>query len=245
MAIDVARLAVRLGAENVKIVYRRRKVDMPAMEVEVEGAIAEGCEIYDLYAPSKIETDEKGHVKAILVKPQIVGPIRDGRPVPVESTDGIRRIECDSVIIAIGQGIESKSFETEGIPVTEGAIDAPDWLGIEDIPGIYAGGDCVSGPATVIRAIAAGKVAAANIDNYLGYHHIIETDVKIPEARLADRIPCGRVNMRERDASERIKDFDLVECGMTCEEANQESRRCLRCDHFGFGVFKGGRIERW
>lgn len=245
VAIDVARLAVRLGAENVKIVYRRRKVDMPAMEVEVEGAIAEGCEIYDLYAPSKIETDEKGHVKAILVKPQIVGPIRDGRPVPVESTDGIRRIECDSVIIAIGQGIESKSFETEGIPVTEGAIDAPDWLGIEDIPGIYAGGDCVSGPATVIRAIAAGKVAAANIDNYLGYHHIIETDVKIPEARLADRIPCGRVNMRERDASERIKDFDLVECGMTCEEANQESRRCLRCDHFGFGVFKGGRIERW
>ncbi len=245
VAIDAARSAVRLGAENVKIVYRRRKVDMPAMKEEVEGAIAEGCEIYDLYAPSKIETDENGHVKAILVKPQIVGPIKDGRPMPVESKDDLHRIECDSVIIAIGQGIESKAFEEEGIPVTKGVIDAPDWLGIEDIPGVYAGGDCVSGPATVIRAIAAGKVAAANIDEYLGYHHVIETDVKIPDVRLADRVPCGRVNMRERDASERVKDFDLIEYGMTCEEANQESRRCLRCDHFGFGVFKGGRIEKW
>ena len=113
------------------------------------------------------------------------------------------------------------------------------------MPGIYAGGDCVSGPATVIRAIAAGKVAAANIDDYLDYHHIIETDVKIPEPRLADRIPCGRVNMKERDVLDRIKDFDLVECGMTKEEALQESQRCLRCDHFGFGVFKGGRTLRW
>lgn len=245
VAIDVARSAVRLGAKNVKIVYRRRKVDMPAMKEEVEGAIAEGCEIYDLCAPSKIETDESGHVKAILVKPQIVGYIRDDRPIPVEAKNDIHRIECDSVIIAIGQGIESKSFEKDGIPVTEGAIDALNWLGIENVPGVYAGGDCVSGPATVIRAIAAGKVAAANIDNYLGYHHVIKTDVKIPEARLADRVPCGRVNMRERDVSERIKDFDLVEYGMSCEEAHQESRRCLRCDHFGFGVFKGGRIEKW
>ncbi len=151
------------------------------------------------------------------------------------------------MVIAIGQGgVESKDFEKDGIPVTKGGvIEALSWSGIKDIPGVYAGGDCVSGPATVIRAIAAGKVAAANIDDYLGYHHVIETDVEIPEPRLADRVPCGRVNMRERDVSDRINDFDLIECGMTCEEAAQESRRCLRCDHFGFGAFKGGRIERW
>ena len=82
-------------------------------------------------------------------------------------------------------------------------------------------------------------MAAANIDDYLGYHHVIETDVKIPEARLADRTPWGRVTMKERNVSDRVKDFGLVECGMTSEEAAQESRRCLRCDHFGFGVFKG------
>jgi len=189
--------------------------------------------------------DENGYINALWVQPQIVGAVRDGRPVPVEAKKDTERIECDSLIFAIGQGIESKAFEKDGIPVKKGVIDALNWGGIENIPGVYAGGDCVSGPATVIRAIAAGKVAAANIDNYLGYHHVIESDVEIPEARLADRTPCGRVNMRERDITDRIKDFDLVECGMTAEEAHQESRRCLRCDHFGFGVFKGGRIEQW
>ena len=124
-------------------------------------------------------------------------------------------------------------------------IDALDWTGVKDVSGVFAGGDCVSGPATVIRAIAAGKVAAANIDEYLGYHHEIKSDVKIPEARLVDRIPCGRVTLRERDVQDRVKDFELIECGMTDEEAKQESSRCLRCDHFGLGVFKGGRIDRW
>lgn len=231
VAIDVARSAVRLGAKKVTIVYRRRKVDMPAMLDEIEGAIAEGCEIYDLYTPGKVEMDEDGNITALWVQPQIVGSIKEDRPVPVKAKKEAQKLECDSLIFAIGQGIESKAFEKDGIPVKKGVIDALNWGGIENIPGIYAGGDCVSGPATVIRAIAAGKVAAANIDDYLGYHHIIETDVQIPEARLADRIPCGRVNMRERDVSERTKNFDLVECGMTAEEAYQESRRCLRCDH--------------
>ena len=245
VAMDVARSAVRLGAEKVSIVYRRRKADMTAMKEEVEGAIAEGCEIFDLSVPGKIETDENGHVKALWIKPQIVGPIKEDRPIPVDSGKDSIRIECDLLITAIGQGIESKDFEKDGIPVKEGVIDAFDWSGVRDVPGFFAGGDCVSGPATVIRAIAAGKVAAANIDEYLGYHHVIKTDVKIPEPRLADRLPCGRVNMKERVASERIKDFELVEIVMSYDEAMQESRRCLRCDHFGFGVFKGGRKETW
>jgi len=245
VAVDVARSAVRLGAKKVSIVYRRRKEDMPAMKEEVEGAIAEGCEIFDLYTPGKVETDEKGHIKSLWVQPQIIGPVRGGRPTPVNAARDVQEIECNTLIVAIGQGVESKEFEKEGVPVTRGVIEALDWSGVRDIPGVYAGGDCVSGPATVIRAIAAGKVAAANIDDYLGYHHVIETDVKIPEARLADRVPCGRVTMKERDVSDRVKDFGLVECGMTSEEAAQESRRCLRCDHFGFGVFKGGRVEKW
>lgn len=75
---------------------------------------------------------------------------------------------------------------------------------------MYAGGDCVSGPATAIRAIAAGKVAAANIDEYLGFDHKIETDVVIPKPLTYDRIPCGRVNLRERDAAERVCDFEQI-----------------------------------
>ena len=103
----------------------------------------------------------------------------------------------------------------------------------------------MTGPATVIRAIAAGKVAAANIDEYLGYRHVIRADIEIPKISLDDRMACGRINMKERDACERKDDFELIECGMTKEEADQESRRCLRCDHFGFGIFKGGRNEKW
>lgn len=245
VAIDVARSAMRLGAEKVSIVYRRRKTDMPAMAEEIEGAIAEGCEILDLYVPGKVETDENGHIKSLWVKPQIVGTIQGGRPIPTNAAEDIQKIKCDKLIVAIGQDCELKEFEEEGLPVIEGVIDALDCAGVKDVPGIYAGGDCVLGPATVVRAIAAGKVAAANIDNYLGFHHVIETDVNIPEARLADRIPRGRVNMKHRDVSDRVKDFDLVEIGMTFEEATQESERCLRCDHFGLGVFKGGRVEKW
>ena len=88
-------------------------------------------------------------------------------------------------------------------------------------------------------------MAAANIDEYLGGHHVISADVEIPSVRLDDRPGCGRVNMKERSAAERVKDFELMECPMTLEEAQQEAGRCLRCDHFGFGIFKGGRVEKW
>ena len=110
---------------------------------------------------------------------------------------------------------------------------------------MFAGGDCVTGPATVIRAIAAGKVAAANIDEYLGYCHTIEAEVEIPAPHLSDLTPRGRVSTTEREAGARKMDSQCIECGMTLEEAQRESARCLRCDHFGYGVFKGGREEKW
>ena len=245
VAMDVARSAVRLGAKRLRIAYRRRREDMTAMPEEVEGAIAEGCELVELHAPMRIEKDAEGRVAALWVKPQIIGPVVNGRPKPVDSSEPEVRLECDMVLVAIGQGIESKNFEKFGIPVKRGVIDALNWSGVKDISGVFAGGDCVTGPATVIRAIAAGKVAAANIDEFLGYHHVISTDVKIPKVRMDTRKSCARVNMKERSVCERVKDFQLIECGMTEEEAMQESRRCLRCDRFGFGSFKGGRVEQW
>lgn len=246
VAMDVARSALRLGAKRVRIAYRRRKVDMTALPEEVEGAIAEGCEVLDLHAPLSIEKDEQGNVAALWVQPQLIGKIRNGRPTPGDADVPKLRLPCDRIVVAIGQGIDSRYFGESGIPVTRGAaIDTFDWSGVKETAGVFAGGDCVTGPATVIRAIAAGKVAAANIDEFLGYNHTITSGVEIPRVRLHDRPTCGRVNMKEREASVRVKDMELIECGMTPEEASQEAKRCLRCDHFGFGVFKGGRVEKW
>ena len=82
-------------------------------------------------------------------------------------------------------------------------------------------------------------------DEYLGFHHEITTDVIIPEPKLEDKPPCGRVNLTEREAGERICDFDGIENCMTKNEACQEASRCLRCDHFGYGIFKGGGDTKW
>ena len=110
---------------------------------------------------------------------------------------------------------------------------------------MFSGGDCVTGPATVIKAIAAGKTAAANIDEYLGYHHEMSTDVEIPQPNLEDKVQSGRIHLTEREACERKRDFAGVENSMSLEEARQESGRCLRCDAFGCGVLRGGRENVW
>ena len=90
------------------------------------------------------------------------------------------------------------------------------------------------------------KVAAANIDEYLGFNHEITCDVEIPYASNEDKVACGRVEVALREAAERKNDFEPIEYGFTCEEACQEAGRCLRCDHFGFGAFRGGkREEQW
>lgn len=246
VAMDCVRSAVRLGAKRAIIAYRRRKEDMTALSEEVEGALEEGCELMELSSPVRIEADENGNAVALWVKPQIIGRMDEwGRARPSDSSKPEVRVACDIVIVAIGQGIESRHFEEAGMPVKRGNITAMDDGEIINIPGVFAGGDCVTGPATVIRAIAAGKVAAANIDEYLGYNHLISVDIDIPAASHADKPACGRVNLTNVPADERKCNFDHIECGMTLEEAEQESSRCLRCDHFGYGNFKGGRAEIW
>ncbi len=245
VAMDVARSSVRLGAKSVTIVYRRRQQDMTALREEVEGAVAEHCIVKDLHSPVRIEKDAEGKVTALIAQPQIIGPIKNGRPSPVQADAPEVSIPADRVIVAIGQGINSSKLEESGITITRGKIDALDTSDVEGVDGVFAGGDCVTGPATVIKAIAAGKVAAANIDEYLGYNHIIQTNIELQRIRFSDNEPCGRINMREIDPDERIKSFDLMEICMTDEEACQESGRCLHCDHFGYGSFRGGRRAKW
>ena len=247
VAMDVTRSAIRLGAEKVTCVYRRRQEDMTAQQEEVEGAIAEGAEVLTLQAPLRIEADENGHVAALWTQPQIIGEMdKAGRPRPNTADVEPLRIPADTIIVAIGQGIETRGLEQTGIKIQRGgALLADSSTQLPDMVGVFAGGDCVTGPATVIRAIAAGKAAAANIDEYLGFNHEIESEVKVPTPRCTDLRPRGRVNATERDACERKGDFQCIECGMTDQEAGQESSRCLRCDHFGYGILKGGRVEKW
>ena len=246
VAMDVCRSAIRLGAKSVKVVYRRRQDDMTALNEEIEGAIAEGVEILTLQAPARIESDDDDNAVALWVQPQIIGPIDSaGRPKPMKADSAEIRIPCDMIVVSIGQGIESNHFEESGVPVKRGVISALSTSNVENITGVFAGGDCVTGPATVIRAIAAGKVAAANIDEFLGFNHIIECDVDIPSPRLYDRNPIGRVNMSEKEAAERKNNFQAFEHCMTTQEAMQESSRCLRCDYFGYGSFKGGSVRSW
>lgn len=246
VSMDAVRSAVRLGAKKVSIIYRRRVADMTALSQEIEGAIAEGVEIKSLAAPLKIEKDEKENVKGLWVRPQMISEIKDGRASVKDNPEAKDEfIPCDNLIVAIGQNIEAQHFEQYGIPVNRGKITTRRDGTVELFPGVFAGGDCTTGPATVVKAIAAAKVVAANIDEYLGYHHEITTDIEIPKPNLADRKPCGRVNMTEREASERKHDFEGIEIPMSECECKQEASRCLRCDHFGYGIFKGGRKTEW
>ena len=244
VAMDAVRTAVRLGAKKVSCVYRRRTADMTALPAEVEGAMAEGVEMVTLKAPARIEV-ENGKVKGIWVTPQMISSIKGGRASVVANGEPDEFIPCDTLVVAIGQNIETKHYEESGIPVERGKIVTLPNGGFKDIPGVFAGGDCASGPATVIKAVAAAKVMAANIDEYLGFRHEITCDVEIPDPNIDDHSPCGRVELTEREACERMHDFNGIENCMNKKEACQEAGRCLRCDHFGFGIFKGGRERLW
>lgn len=241
VAMDAARSAVRCNAKDVRIVYRRRQNDMTALESEIESAVMEGIELMTLQAPKSIEKDENGNCAALFVQPQMIGQYdAAGRPSPIDANKEQVRIPCDVVLIAVGQDVVSKPFEEFGMPASRGIFTAGLDTAVEDLPGVFVGGDCATGPATAIRAIAAGKVAAHNIDEYLGYHHKLHCDVEIPQARDNNRTPTGRANITERPAYIRKHDFEHVENPLTFEEAMQEAGRCLRCDHFGCGVLKGG-----
>ena len=244
VAMDATRTSKRLGAKSVTCVYRRRIVDMTALPDEVAGAQAEGCEVMQLMAPVKVAV-EGDRAVGLVVKPQISGAIKGGRPAPLNSSAPEETIPCDVIVVAIGQDIDSKPFAAAGVDVKRGALVASAAgevkAGGEKLAGVFTGGDCWSGPATVIRAIDAGKVAASNIAEFLvpGAGCLVPGEkIEIPAAPAGQRLHWGRVNMVERPADERKDDFKLMEKCLTDEEAAQECSRCLRCDHFGCGSFK-------
>ena len=223
VAMDATRTAKRLGAASVTCVYRRRIVDMTALPEEVAGAQAEGCEVLQLMSPVRVEVKD-GAVAGLVVKPQIAGAIKGGRPSPVNSAEPEETIPCDIIVAAIGQRVDDTGLDLKA-------------------EGVFVGGDCYTGPATVIRAIDAGRCAAENIsESLLGSVGLVSgigiDPVEIPSAPAGQRLHWGRVNMQERTAEERKGDFNLMEKCLTDAEAAQECSRCLRCDHCGFGAFR-------
>ncbi len=243
VAMDCCRTSVRAGADEVNCIYRRRMEDMTALPVEIESAIAEGVEMLTLQSPAAIEVDESGHCTAVITQPQMISAVKRGRPAPVDADKPQGRVEADVILLAVGQDIQSAPFEEFGMETERAAFCANEFLEAQGFDNVFVGGDCQTGPATVIRAIGAGRVVARNIDEYLGYHHKLDCGAVAPAPKANDRQAYGRVDIAERPARERKKDFQGVETEMSLEEALQESGRCLRCDHYGCGAMVGGRIQ--
>ena len=243
VAMDCARTSVRAGAASVTVAYRRRLEDMTALRAEIDSAMQEGVEMMTLQAPDHIEV-ENGQAVALYTQPQFIGPVKRGRPAPQKADKPLVRVPADVVLIAVGQDIESAPFEEAGMQADRTYFEADDGLkSMGSLDNVFVGGDCQVGPKTVIIAIGAGKVAARNFVYYLGFNHELDCGVEVPPAAANWRQPCGRVNIVERPARERKGDFDAVEVEMSAEEAFQEARRCLRCDHFGCGVLDEGRVQ--
>ena len=245
VAMDCARTSVRAGAASVTVAYRRRIEDMTALPEEVEAAIAEGVEMATLQAPVRIEADAAGSATALVCQPQMIGPVKGGRPAPMPASKPETSFPADVVLIAVGQAVESFPFDDFGMQTNRSLFAADENLQAEGFENLFVGGDCQTGPKTAILAIGAGKVAARNIDDFLGFNHQIDCGAVAPAARPNNLQPCGRVQIAERPAHERKHDFEYVELPMSAEEAAQECGRCLRCDHFGIGALTGRGLEQW
>lgn len=243
VAMDAARTAVRLKAESVHV-FTRKRDDLTALPEEIEGAMQEGVRFRTLLGFLHIETDKDGKLSAVWLQPQIVGEYDQYGTVTTEHSSAYPyRFPCDVLILGVGQRSDTEAFEGAGVPVVRGRIDADEACMVNAMPGIFSGGDCVTGPSTAINAIAAGRVAAYNIDEYLGYHHKISWDIQVPAALPNPCVPTGRAEIEETDPFLRRCNFEPVEISMNDEEAAREAGRCLRCDHYGCGSMEGGRGE--
>ncbi len=244
VAMDAARTAIRLGAKTVHV-FTRKRDDLTALASEIESAMQEGVRFKTLLSFLNIETDsESGNVKAVWLQPEIVSEYdKFGMMTTEHSSAYPYRFLCDVLILGVGQRSDVKAFEEAGVPVNRSRISADETCVVNGMDGVFSGGDCVTGPSTAINAIAAGQVAAYNIDEYLGYHHKINCEATVPPAMPNLCIPTGRAEIEEKDPFERRLNFDEVEVPMTPEEAMKEAGRCLRCDHFGCGTMVGGRGE--
>jgi NADH-quinone oxidoreductase subunit F len=232
-AVDSARTARRLGAE-VTIVYRRERKDMPAIAEEVEAAEHEGVNFAFLAAPHRIVGDKDGKVRALEAVRTKLGEFDTSgrrRPVP---TDEIIRIDCDSVILAVGEKVDPDFCKASGLKVKEDGTIEIDRYSLETSRDrFYAGGDLITGASNVSNAMGIGKKAARNIDKRLTgleRHATIIPNFKYEMVPPETPNEVGRHIPAERPAAERVLSYVEVSLGLTPLAAEEETSRCLRCD---------------
>lgn len=232
-AIDAARVAVRLGSKDVVMAYRRTRAEMPAAPEEIEGALEEGVRINYLTAPSKVLGGE-GKVKVEFIRMKLGAPDASGRrrPEPISGSEYTE--EYDTVVAAIGQAPDIPSGF--GVKVARGnTIEAKNTLETSRA-GVFAGGDAVSGPASVIEAIAAGRQAAVSIDKYLGGKGDIDevlTAAETPNPVLGRDEGFSewrRGHLKSISLEKRKTTFEQVELGWDDAEAMKEGKRCYCCN---------------
>jgi NADPH-dependent glutamate synthase beta subunit-like oxidoreductase len=238
VAVDCARTCLRLGFKEVAILYRRSRTEMPAIEEEVREAEEEGVSIQFLAAPIKI-LSKNGKVNGVkCIKMRLDKPDADGRkrPIPIEGSEFT--VKTDRIISAIGEEPDLSFLKGEQLIFTgEGLLQSdPDTLET-NLPGIFAGGDAVSGPATAIQALGAGKKAAIYIDQYL-QGRILEKNKAEARVEKEERmwwqemVKAERQRMPELPLTERALNFSETKLGLTRESALKEAMRCLGCKIF-------------
>jgi len=234
VAVDCARTALRLGAEEVGILYRRSRREMPAYEFEMRAAEVEGVKVEFLTAPVRIEK-EGSALKLWLQRMELGEVDRSGRAAPRPVVGSEYAIVVDTIMAAIGQ-IPGVSDAWALAKNKDGTIVVEKGTLRTSRHGVFAGGDVVLGPVNVIEAIAQGRRSAQEIDLYLGGSGEIG-EVLAPDAGQEmeyhpDIHPHGKgcVSMMELSPGTRARGFELVERGYTEEEAREEALRCVRCD---------------
>jgi formate dehydrogenase major subunit len=240
-AMDSARTAVRLGAE-VKVLYRRTRNEMPCLLEEVEGAEEEGVRIDYLVAPVELRGLGNGSGLRLVCRRMELGEPDDSgrrRPVPVAGSEF--DIDCDTVIAAVGQSVERDLAREEGLEVTGWGLAADPRTLATNLPDVFTGGDAVIGADVAVRAVAAGRIAATSIHQYLSGGPVTGpqewTAIRMRPMDDEERAAIfrgieasARVSMKTLDMDRRLSSFEEVDFGLSDEQARQESLRCLSCN---------------
>ena len=239
-AMDAARTAVRLGARRVTTLYRRTRREMPCLMSEVEAAEAEGVTLETLVAPVRLERSAGGRLFLTCTRMALGAADESGRARPVPIPGSAFGVEASTVIAAIGQTVVASGLRSSGVHLSgRGILVDPATLAT-NLPGVFAGGDAVSGADLAVRAVAAGKLAAVSIDQYLcgrrvhgdpemvnvvmGHLGSLELAAFFREVEESPRAA-----MPERPVSERIRDFGEIELGFPADVATREAVRCMHC----------------
>lgn len=245
VAIDAARAARRLGA-RVTVVYRRRREDMPAREEEVEQAMEEGVELAEQLQPVELRRLGDGRIEIVCARtePGEVGP--DGRASFRVIEGETRSVLAETVLVAVGQEVDAAALVAGGLEeiVANGRVAADEATGLTAIAGVFACGDAVTGPGSLVEAIAAGKRVGLSVDAWLRGEEptaemfelplpVVRAEEAVEAAGGADIILTRRQRPRMAEASKRVGDVREVNLGLSQRHAQAEAARCLACGGCG------------